>query len=328
MKLKSIAKQVLLSLIALTSVGSAQASEEFLIMTESDSRAPESATLRAAFGDNYATVLCPKSAIREYTRAITLDPSFGRVNSKDENYFLSYGKNGQNSKVMDHLLDKYNKLLKKTPTDPYALAVRGEIKFVLNDAEGAEADFKKSLHFDPKLSFSNLRLAEVGLFLQSSNNSITYSKQAVTRFPNDARMHCNLGLAYKANGDIEKAIAEYDKAIKLNPRFSRAYLNRAVAKSTTDDFAAEFSDISTCLSLEPDLTVAHSFSTHEHARLKQCMATMFAKYGENNLTDNCKHDQPNHSQNKSCLLTFLTSLTALLVALIPRQLQRPMLFHQ
>lgn len=337
MKPKNIAKQVLLSLVALNAVGSAQACEEFTeIMTLYDSRyttaeylkSPESAPIHASFGDERVTYLNPESAIREYSRAITLDPSFARINSKENNYFLSYGRNGQNSKVIEKLLNKYNKLLKKSPTDPYALAVRGEIKFVLNDAEGAEADFKKSLRYDPRLYFSNLRLTEVGLFLRSSNseNSITYCKQAVARFPKDARMHCNLGLAFKANGDIETAVAEYDKAIELAPRFSRTYLNRAVAEADTNNFTAEFSDISQCLRLEPDLRVAKEFRISEQERYRFYAGVRCKHYAW--TTAACPHNQSQPKHERNWLLSILTLALALLSLLVPRQIRKHLLLHQ
>lgn len=337
MKQKNIAKQVLLALVALNTVGSAQASEEFTeIMTSYDSRyttaeylkSPESAPIHASFGDDSVTRLNPKAAIREYTQAITLDRSFARINSKEENYFLSYGLNGQNSEVMENLLDRYNKLLQKAPTDPYALAVRGEIKFVLNDAEGAEADFKNSLRYDPHLYFSNLRLTEVGLFLQSSSseNSITYCKQAVARFPKDARMHCNLGLAFKANGEIEKAVAEYDKAIALAPRFSRTYLNRAVAEAETNNRIAEFSDISQCLSLEPDLRVAKEFRISEQERYQFSAGMRYKHYEWTSAARHHNRSQP--KQERNWLISILISALVLMSLLVPRQMRKHLLFHQ
>ena len=336
MKLKSIAKASLISLIVLGAVRSAQAYEFVDIMSSYDKRAltpeylalPESASIHARLGEDKIKFNRPEAAISYFTQAIKLNPSFARINSQPGKYFLAYGRNGQNSKIMQRLLSGYNEVLRKTPTDPYALAVRGEIKFALEDAAGAEADFKKSVAYKNDLLFSNLRLVEVGLFLRPSANTLCYSQQALARFPKNARMHCNSGLAYEELGDHTRAIAAYDKAIELDPKFSRAYLNRAVAYSKSNNFTAEFSDIDHCLVLEPDLAIAHSFSHHEHARFNQFMAAFFEEYQRCDSPSNCAHDQPLPQKHKYWPLTIFLSLPVLLAALVPRLLRRNLLFHE
>ena len=39
----------------------------------------------------------------------------------------------------------------------------------------------------------------------------------------------NRGLAYRAKGDLVRAIADYDEAIRLDPKYALAFNNRGIA---------------------------------------------------------------------------------------------------
>jgi len=45
----------------------------------------------------------------------------------------------------------------------------------------------------------------------------------------------NRGLAYRAKEEIDNAIADYSKAIDLNPRYANALLNRGIAYQSKGD---------------------------------------------------------------------------------------------
>lgn len=47
--------------------------------------------------------------------------------------------------------------------------------------------------------------------------------------PSTAREYFNRGFARQANGDLEGAVADYTKAIEVDPSYLRAYLNRGNA---------------------------------------------------------------------------------------------------
>ena len=56
------------------------------------------------------------------------------------------------------------------------------------------------------------------------NEAIMRWKRMAEANPNDARIHNNLAVAYEAKGEIELAMSEYEKAIKLDPE-NHVYLN-------------------------------------------------------------------------------------------------------
>ncbi|HEY6073366.1 MAG TPA: tetratricopeptide repeat protein [Anaerolineales bacterium] len=53
-------------------------------------------------------------------------------------------------------------------------------------------------------------------------------------------------------GDCEKAISDYSKALKLNPSFAEAYNNRAYVYMVKKDYASALSDLNDALKIRPD----------------------------------------------------------------------------
>ena len=53
--------------------------------------------------------------------------------------------------------------------------------------------------------------------------ALDYSEELVAKFPNDERAHFILGTNYFGRQDYDRAIAEYQRSIAINPAFSGAY---------------------------------------------------------------------------------------------------------
>ena len=68
----------------------------------------------------------------------------------------------------------------------------------------------------------------------------------------------NRGLAYGNKGDFDRAIADFNKAIELNPNSNEAYNSRGIAYSSKGDFNSAIADFSKAIKLNPNSAEAYS----------------------------------------------------------------------
>ena len=66
----------------------------------------------------------------------------------------------------------------------------------------------------------------------------------------------NRGVAYQANGDLDLAIADFDLAIALNPKYAKAYNNRGNAYKDKGDLDRAIADLDQAVALLPDTPTA------------------------------------------------------------------------
>lgn len=69
--------------------------------------------------------------------------------------------------------------------------------------------------------------------------------------PRDAKTYNNRGLARDRKGDLAGAIADYDRAIELDPKCGTAYLNRGIARARKGDLAGAITDYDHAIEIDP-----------------------------------------------------------------------------
>jgi lipoprotein NlpI len=67
----------------------------------------------------------------------------------------------------------------------------------------------------------------------------------------------NRGNAKRDKSDLDGAIADYNRALELDPKFAAAYNNRGIAKVRKDDFDGAIADYSRALELDPKFAAAY-----------------------------------------------------------------------
>jgi tetratricopeptide (TPR) repeat protein len=88
--------------------------------------------------------------------------------------------------------------------------------------------------------------------------SIKYIRQALQLRPSDlASAHCNLGVALMEKGQLDEAIAHYQKALDVNPLFGKAYCNLGNALRKKGQLDKAVTHCRKAIELNPSFDVAH-----------------------------------------------------------------------
>ena len=84
--------------------------------------------------------------------------------------------------------------------------------------------------------------------------------EAIKVDPNDASSYNFRGLAFQSKGLIDESIADFNEAIRLRPTFAFAHSNRGLSHTLRADLVSALSDFNEMLRLAPDNAVAHQTS--------------------------------------------------------------------
>ena len=76
--------------------------------------------------------------------------------------------------------------------------------------------------------------------------------RAVRLDPNAAGPHLNLGVVHYRQGDRARALADFDEAIRLSPNYAKAYANRGYTHEVLGDADRALADYREALRLDPD----------------------------------------------------------------------------
>jgi len=123
-----------------------------------------------------------------------------------------------------------------------------------------EKDFSTvDLQRDPRLWFDNLRPGAAYLdrgrtYLQQDDNdrAIADFTKAIELDPEGASAYNHRGVAYTSKLDFDRAIADFDKALQFDPVLRNAHSNRGVAFSRKGDEASARADFAIEEQLFPD----------------------------------------------------------------------------
>jgi len=89
-------------------------------------------------------------------------------------------------------------------------------------------------------------------------DEVTLWNDTVRKSPNKARPYQNRANVYHKRGEFEKAIADYNRALVIDPGYYRSYYDRGNAYYDTKDFDKAISDYNMALQLCPNLAEAYN----------------------------------------------------------------------
>ena len=111
--------------------------------------------------------------------------------------------------------------------------------------------------------------------------------KAIELDPKDASTYNNRAISKKNLKDYAGAIADYNKAIELDPQYAYAYNNRGIAKYDLKDYAGAIADYDKAIELNPKYTRAYKNLIALYEALnKPEMAEEIRRLKQKNCPDN------------------------------------------
>jgi len=125
----------------------------------------------------------------------------------------------------DKALSAFNEALKKAPNHPDILSHRGVCYLHLNQKKNCLDDLNLSLQLQPDYSYRYASLAYAKDYFGDIDGAIAAYEKAIELDPEDAIAYNNLGLLQEKKGYQQKAQRQFEKADKL-AKIERKFMDR------------------------------------------------------------------------------------------------------
>lgn len=210
-------------------------------------------------------------AIREYDKAIDLN----------RNYFVAYNNRGAAKSWLNQMREAiadYDKAIELHPHYAKAYENRAKAYSALNEDAKAQADFRRA----EKIISSNKggdKIIEEALALDKNGNfykALELFNQAAELYPDNEFIFVNRGNIYNDRvRDYEAAIADYNKSLEINPKFSWAYHNRALAYGRLKRWDEAIADYGRALEMDQNYASAYNGRAWSYCQIGEFETAVF-----------------------------------------------------
>lgn len=209
-----------------------------------------------------------ETAVREYTKAIELDPGNAMA------YHLrgiAYGA----LKLYEKAIKDYNKAIELNPDHSSFYNNRGVFYEDLRQYEDALKDYSKAIELDPGQAKAHSNRGFAYNLLGQDEKALADCDKAIELDPTYAVAYHNRGKIYCDSGQYKKAIENFSKAIELDPGNAIFYFNRAGCYYyELNQYDKALADFSKAIELDPK---------HKDAYLGRAMA--YRSLGQDGLAE-------------------------------------------
>lgn len=196
-------------------------------------------------------------SIRSYTKAIQLNPLF------IESYLNRAMSFEKANKLSSALLD-YEQAIRLYPHNIQAYISKGILLNRLGRYAEAVVDFKKALALCPPNGEHKLDLMMIYNELSFSNfqqhlddEAFYFAEQQIKLDPKNLKGYCDRAFCNWRWKQYKKAIADFERAIVLNPEYSSTYLNLAKVKKCDKDLKGALAACEECLKRSTAVSELH-----------------------------------------------------------------------
>ncbi len=152
----------------------------------------------------------------------------------------------------------YDAGLNLMPEDKNLLINRAVCQTQLKNYDEAQSTFQRLLSLDRRNDRAYLGLAQMNLAKADTVSALENLNQSISLSKNNAPAYVlRAEIEARSHRDFERAVADMDSAILLEPRFAGYFINRAYMKYNIDDYFGAMADYDYALGLEPASIEAH-----------------------------------------------------------------------
>ena len=183
-----------------------------------------------------------EKAAGELERCLKLNPNFDNAMTGLARALAKLGR-GEEAKGW------LEKALKSNPQNYRAWYQKGLLEEG-SDPAGARAAYEKAIATQPNFSAAQRELG-MNLFAQKNYAAAApHLERAIELGLDDARLHNFLGICYNRTNRTAKAVREFEKAIKIDPKLAEAHLNLAFARQILHQAKAAHDEYVTACKLD------------------------------------------------------------------------------
>ncbi len=180
-------------------------------------------------GDAYLEIGQYDKAISDFTRAIEIDQNSAMFYV---NRGVAYGKKDQYNKA----LSDFTLAIKIDPKNAVVYRYRGDAYSDKCQYDKAISDYSKAIELNPKDAIAYLGRGYANKKRDRFNEAISDFTKAIEIKPGYCKAYINRGSVYDQTGQYGKAISDFTKAIEVNlPGYAGAYNRLAWLYATTKD---------------------------------------------------------------------------------------------
>lgn len=258
--------------------------QKALGLTTGPQQMVDPARLYKHLGDAYLYKGDFNSAIRHYTQAVETNPSMAvAVLNRGAAYYLS-GDRARAADDSDRAITLLNEHLARNPGDAEAYYDRGIAYYHKGDMDRAIADFTAAVGLEPGFVFAfdnragayaekgdyeraladineSVRLVPTATGYFSRGNmhfqlrrydlAVADYTRAIELDPRYVLAYDNRGVVYNRLGDVERAVRDFARAIELAPGFADPYHNRGLAYAGAGALDLAIADFSAAIARSP-----------------------------------------------------------------------------
>lgn len=152
----------------------------------------------------------------------------------------------------------YDKGLKYLPENKFFLLNKAIAQQNLKDYDNSKQTFDKLLSLFPKYDNAYLGRAQLNVMMKDTVAAYEDLNKCISLNENNVGAYLmRADIEMSKNKDYPKAIADMDRAIKLEPKKADLFVNRAFLRYKVDDYFGAMSDFDYAIGLDPGNVPAH-----------------------------------------------------------------------